>query len=99
MFGAVSDIHWEVIVVPGKGSGEASPTFGHTNANFSVFTDHIKNQFLQKMNDNDLNMHLHDKIVGLASLLLLRKGPSMIEMSNSAYSIQDSGRSYVLVCF
>ena len=25
-------------------SGEASPTFGHANANFSVFLDHIRNQ-------------------------------------------------------
>ena len=58
---------------------------------FSVFTDHLKNQFLKKMNDNDLNMHLHDKIVGLASLL--GKGTSIIEMSNSAYNIQNRGRS------
>ena len=29
-------------------SGEASPTFGHANANFSVFIDHIRNQFLKK---------------------------------------------------
>ena len=29
-------------------SGEASPTFGHANANFSVFTDRIRNQFLKK---------------------------------------------------
>ena len=29
-------------------SGEASPTFGHANANFSVFIDCIRNQFLQK---------------------------------------------------
>ena len=31
-----------------KISGEASPTFGHANANFSVFTDRIRNQFLKK---------------------------------------------------
>ena len=30
-------------------SGEASLTFGHTNANFSVFMDCIKNQFLKKL--------------------------------------------------
>ena len=29
-------------------SGEASPTFGHANANFSVFIDRIRNQFLKK---------------------------------------------------
>ena len=29
-------------------SGEASPTFGHANANFSVFVDRIRNQFLKK---------------------------------------------------
>ena len=29
-------------------SGEASPTFGHTNANLSVFVDRIRNQFLKK---------------------------------------------------
>ena len=27
-------------------SGEASPIFGHANANFSVFIDRIRNQFL-----------------------------------------------------
>ena len=29
-------------------SGEASPAFGHANANFSVFIDRIRNQFLKK---------------------------------------------------
>ena len=29
-------------------SGEASSTFGHANANFSVFIDRIRNQFLKK---------------------------------------------------
>ena len=29
-------------------SGAASPTFGHANANFSVFIDRIRNQFLEK---------------------------------------------------
>ena len=29
-------------------SGEASLTFGHANANFSVFIDRIRNQFLKK---------------------------------------------------
>ena len=29
-------------------SGEASPTFGHANANFSVFIDRIRNRFLKK---------------------------------------------------
>ena len=29
-------------------SGEARPTFGHVNANFSVFRDRIRNQFLKK---------------------------------------------------
>ena len=28
-------------------SGEASPTFGHANANFSVFIDRIRNQFVK----------------------------------------------------
>ena len=28
--------------------GEASPTFGHANANFSVFIDRIRNKFLKK---------------------------------------------------
>ena len=52
-----------------------------------------KESIPKKMNnDNDLNMHLHDQIVKLASLL--GKGLSMIETSNSAYNIQDSGRSY-----
>ena len=31
-----------------KISGEVSPTFGHANANFSVFIDRIRNQFLKK---------------------------------------------------
>ena len=29
-------------------SDEASPTFSHANANFSVFIDRIRNQFLKK---------------------------------------------------
>ena len=29
-------------------SGEASPTFGHANANFSVFLHRVRNQFLKK---------------------------------------------------
>ena len=29
-------------------SGEASPTFGHANANFSVFIDLTRNQFPNK---------------------------------------------------
>ena len=29
-------------------SGEASPTFGHANANFSVFINRIRNQFPKK---------------------------------------------------
>ena len=29
-------------------SGEASPTFGHANANFSVFIYRIRSQFLKK---------------------------------------------------
>ena len=29
-------------------SGEANPTFGHANANFSVFIDRIRNQFVKK---------------------------------------------------
>ena len=29
-------------------SGEASPTFGHANAHFSVLIDSIRNQFLIK---------------------------------------------------
>ena len=32
----------------GLTSGEASPTFGHANANFSVFIDRIRNQFVKK---------------------------------------------------
>ena len=31
-----------------KTSGEASPKFGHANANFSVFLDRKRNQFLKK---------------------------------------------------
>ena len=39
-------------------SGETSPTFGHANANYSVFIDRIRNQFLKKTNnDIDLNSH------------------------------------------
>ena len=37
-------------------SGEASPTFGHANANFSAFIDRIRNQYLlckEMNNDND----------------------------------------------
>ena len=30
-------------------SGEASPTFGHANANFSVFINSTRNQFLKKL--------------------------------------------------
>ena len=30
-------------------SGEASPTFGHANTNFSVFIDRIRNKFLKKL--------------------------------------------------
>ena len=29
-------------------SGEANPAFGHANANFAVFIDRIRNQFLKK---------------------------------------------------
>ena len=29
-------------------SDEASPTFSHANANFSLFMDRIRNQFLKK---------------------------------------------------
>ena len=43
-------------------SGEASPTFGHANANFSVFIDRMRNQFKEMNDDNDLNFHLHDQI-------------------------------------
>ena len=32
----------------GTYSGETSPTFGHANANFSVFIDRIRNRFLKK---------------------------------------------------
>ena len=35
-------------LVEAKVSGEASPTFGHANANFSLFIDQIRNQFLKK---------------------------------------------------
>ena len=34
--------------IGGGGSGKASPTFGHANANFSVFIDRIRNQFQKK---------------------------------------------------
>ena len=51
-------------------SGKASPAFGQANANFSVFIDCISNQLLKKMNNDDLNLHLHEQIVRLASLLL-----------------------------
>ena len=30
-------------------SGEATPTFGHANANFSVFINHIRKYFLKKL--------------------------------------------------
>ena len=29
-------------------SREASPTFGHANANFSLFIDRMRNEFLKK---------------------------------------------------
>ena len=46
-------------------SGEASSTFGHANANFSVFVDRIKESISKEMNnDNDLNLHLHDQMSG-----------------------------------
>ena len=46
-------------------SGEASPTFGHANANYSVFIDRIRNQFLKKTNnDTDLNLHSMTKLSG-----------------------------------
>ena len=46
-------------------SSEASPTFGHANANFSVFIERIRNEFLPEMdNDNDLNLHSMTKLSG-----------------------------------
>ena len=40
-------------------SGEASPTFGHANANFSVFIDRTYKESTPKEmnNNNDLNLH------------------------------------------
>ena len=35
------------VTTPGI-SGKASPTFGHANANFSVFIDRIRSQLLKK---------------------------------------------------
>ena len=35
-------------IYPSLYSGEASPTFGHANENFSVSIDRIRNQFLKK---------------------------------------------------
>ena len=52
----------------GKNSGKASLRFGHANANFSVFKDRIRNQFLKKLfqmnNDNYLNLHSMTKFSG-----------------------------------
>ena len=47
-------------------SGEASPTFGHANANFSVFVDRIYKESISKEmnNHSDLNLHLHDQMSG-----------------------------------
>ena len=46
-------------------SGEASPTIWSCYANFSVFIDRIRNQFLKEMNnDNDLNLHSMTKLSG-----------------------------------
>ena len=42
-------------------SGQASPTFSHANANFSVFMDRIRNQ-KEINNDNDLNLHSRTKL-------------------------------------
>ena len=36
---------WEIWKNVFTSSGEASPTFGHANANFSVFTDRIRINF------------------------------------------------------
>ena len=46
--------------------GEASPTFGHANAIFSVFINRKRNLFLKKLmnNDNDLNLHSMTKLSG-----------------------------------
>ena len=43
----IRDIHGGIKIELGT-SGEASPTFGHANANFSVFIDRIRNQFLKE---------------------------------------------------
>ena len=48
-------------------SGEASPTFGHANVNFSVFIyrPYNKESISKEINnDNDLNLHLHDQMSG-----------------------------------
>ena len=37
----------EVLVETTVAKQAASPTFGHVNANFSVFIDRIRNQFLK----------------------------------------------------
>ena len=55
------NIHPLPIKAPVWVSGEASPTFGHVNANFSVFVGRIRNQFSKEMNnDDDLKLHLHE---------------------------------------
>ena len=46
-------------------SGEASATFGHTNENFSVFTDRNEESISKEMNnDSDLNLHRITKLSG-----------------------------------
>ena len=46
-------------------SAEASPTFGHANANFFCVYKPYKESISKKMNnDNDLNLHLNDLMSG-----------------------------------
>ena len=57
--------YWLVI------SGEASPIFGHANAYFFCVYRPYKESISKEMNnDNALNLHLHDQMMGLASVLL-----------------------------
>ena len=45
---SLSQFPLNLITLMTQVSDEASPTFGNANANFSVFIDRIRNQFLKK---------------------------------------------------
>ena len=52
-------------------SGEASPTFGHANANFfGVYRPYKESISKEMNNDNDSNLHLHDQMSGWLRHLL-----------------------------